>query len=315
MSILFYDGVTPHPYTYDDLATKPMGGTEATVARVMHELGKEFTVAAIQRNGNQEIDFHPKAVITLRDAGHYVANRARWPRAKHYLWIHDHVDGLYREHLYKHLLPIKNAEVIAVSDYHKHNFQQRLMDIVVANKINVTRIYNPLAEYCVKDGTPTDKNKLVFFSSPHKGGQYMYELFLMINRIDPDMRLVIGNPGYLPLSGIEDDKNITVLGSLPHKEMIDHVRSALCLFYPNKVFPETFGLVMAEANAVGVPVLAHPLAAANEILSHPKERIDVRDYKAVVDRVLAWKNGDRPTVKANPAFKLETVIKEWKKLL
>lgn len=311
MSILFYDGVTPHPYSFKDLDTKPMGGTEATVARIANELSKTHTIRMMQRNGNQDVKDDPRVVITLRDAGHYKANKVRWPRAKHYLWLHDHVSGEYREHLYHHLHDIKDAHVILVSDYHKLNFRQNLWDM---GHIKATRIYNPLADYCVKDDTPINENKLVFFSSPHKGLDLTFRYFAMIKRIDPKMELFIGNPGYLN-PDMSQENGIHLLGALPHKEIIKHVRESLCTFYPNHVFPETFGLVMAESNAVGTPVLTHPLAAANEVLSHPKERLDVRNYKDVVDRVLAWKHGDRPTVKGNDLFKMENVIKDWKKLL
>lgn len=315
MSILFYDGVTPHPYTYDDLVVKPMGGTEATVARIMNALEDYYVVGSIQRNGNQDIDFTPKVVITLRDAGHYRSNKIKWPKAKHYLWLHDYVSGDYRTHLYCHLHDDTDTQVITVSEYHKHNFQQQLMDIVVSQKIKVYRIYNPVVTDDVA-AKETDRNKLVFFSSPHKGLTYTIELFKMIRRVDPSMTLFIANPGYMRDTNNDNyHENIFNMGSLTHKEMMGVLSNALCLFYPNHTFPETFGLVMAEANALGVPVLTHPLAAANEVLSHPKERMDVRNYKEVVDRVLSWKNGDRPTVKANSNFNLQTVIKEWKKLL
>ena len=60
--------------------------------------------------------------------------------------------------------------------------------------------------------------------------------------------------------------DVVWLGALPPAQVIEQARSALCVFMPNFLMPETFGLVFAEANAVGTPVLAHDCGAAREVL-------------------------------------------------
>jgi len=82
----------------------------------------------------------------------------------------------------------------------------------------------------------------------------------------------------------------------------------------NRVFAETFGLVLAESNAVGTPVLTHPLGAAPEVLGTAEQLIDTTDVEAVIQRIMAWRDGQRPVVKANPAFYLSNVANEWLKL-
>lgn len=334
MNILIYDGVCPEPYTTESVKSKPVGGTEATVLRVAEGfLSRGHGVVLAQRNREVAETFggellyttlaftplpetSPQVVITLRDAGHYVANQKRFPKAKHYLWLHDVVSGEYRDHLLHHLnlSAESKVHVVCVSDFHKTNVIDNLREIAARGNLRVTRIYNPIAPYVVKDpNVMIDHNKLVFFSSPHKGLKETAHMFQMIRRIDPEMRLYVANPGYFP-DATDFPEGMVNVGVLPHKQVLEHVRNALCVFYPNYVFAETFGLVMAEANAVGTPVLTHPLGAANEVLEHPHQFLDCRNYKDVVDRVLHWKNGNRPVVSGRPEFKLDNVLKDWVRL-
>lgn len=322
MKVLFYDGVYPKYYNQDTLLNEPMGGTEATVLRIskgLQDLGYD-TCIKIPRA--EEVDpnwepssfpFHPNVVITLRDAGHYIENKKKWPKAKHILWLHDVVSGDYWHHLAHHLNG-QEATVVTVSDYHKGNVSISLFEELLKGSIRVKRIYNPLADYCVKQPDQTyDKYKLVYFSSPHKGLDYVLKLFGYLRNIDSKYTLYVANPGYYA-SKENLPEGVVNLGKLTHKEVVEHARSALLVFYPNITFPETFGLVYAEANAVGTPVIAHPIGAAREVLFHPHEVLDCRDYKEVVDRVIRWSNGDRPIVQGKREFRLSNVLKEWIKL-
>lgn len=315
--ILFYDNVTPHKYAYSMLETQPMGGTEATVLRVSEGLkakGYDVTLFNHTEDNTLLTDYKPNAVITLRDAGHYMANKKRWPGAKHYLWLHDIVSGPYQQHLQHHLNG-QEGTLLTVSEFHKTNTISALNEVLKQGKIRVKRVYNPLADYCIKiPNQAIDNNKLVYFSSPHKGLDYVLKLFQYVRNIDSKFTLTVANPGYY--SDKKDlPEGVINVGSLNHKEVVDQVRSSLCVFYPNISFPETFGLVYAEANAVGTPVLAHPIGAAREVLSHPHETMDCRHYKEVVDRVIKWSKGERPIVSARKEFRLETVISEWVRLI
>lgn len=312
MKILFHDGVSPHSYSPTSLHERPMGGTEATVIRVSEGLktkGHEVILINDTISSNQ---INPNIVITLRDAGHYVLNQRRWPNAKHFLWLHDLVSGDYQSHLQHHLGGRKGT-IVTVSEFHKTNIISTLQEVLKEGNIRVKRVYNPLADYCIKDSTTIDPYKLVYFSSPHKGLDYVLQLFQYVRNIDPRFTLIIANPGYYA-DKVSLPEGVINVGSLKHKEVVDQVRSSLCVFYPNISFPETFGLVYAEADAVGTPVLAHPIGAAKEILFHPHETMDCRDYKSVVNRVIAWSNGDRPIVQGKKEFRLDSVVNEWLKL-
>jgi len=109
-------------------------------------------------------------------------------------------------------------------------------------------------------------------------------------------------------------ENVVFLGSLSHDDVLREVRTALCVFYPADKVPETFGLVFAESNAVGTPVLAHPFGAAPELLT-PEQLVDARDINAIIDRLGAWKRGERPIVGAKEEVRMSNVIRAWERIL
>lgn len=324
-SVLFVDGTCPSAYDQETLRTKASGGTEASVVRVAEGLGKTglFNVAVEQHNRDANLltssvwycrpDFidHADYVISLRYPPLLALMQKRFPRAKHYLWLHDLMIPDYAQQM----VELSNYTAVAVSNYHKTQMQTVLspQGYGVDHHFPIKVAYNPIADDLVPDGTPVDRNKLVWTSSPHKGLDYALSIFKNLRSFNPDFRLYIANPGYLPSREVSES-GVTALGSLPHSDVIRHLRDSLCLFYPNVVFPETLGICMTEANAVGTPVITHPIGAATEVLYHPSETLDCRNPKSVIDRVMAWHSGNRPKVKANPKFRLSAVIQSWKRL-
>jgi glycosyltransferase involved in cell wall biosynthesis len=323
MSVVFYDDVCPKPYSFDTLRYEPLGGTEATVIRVAEALAAHTEVTVLQHNRTAKTysgakylpldsQANPTHVIALRTVSALKAAVARFPNAKPYLWLHDLAsqDLVINSPTLQAIKPT----IVCVSNFHVLNVKDKFTQTPDLRGITVKRIYNPIDENLIQDATPVDRNKLVFFSSPHKGLEYTLKLFTYIRNVEPEMQLFVANPGYAQATGYQSIPGVVDLGPLPHSEIIKHVRSALCTFYPNRVFPETFGLVMAESDAVGTPVLTHSFGAAPEVLYHPCEHMDVTLYQAVVDKVIAWRNGLRPRVKANPEFRLSAVIRAWARL-
>lgn len=327
--ILFIDEVCNKPYDPHVLANEALGGTEATVVRVAEGLAatglfwvtvEQHNRTAQHRNVREDAHnvvyhrsgwlTHADYVISLRSPDTLRRAKERFPKAKHFLWNHD----LMVPSTAQALVSQTDYTAIAVSNFHRTQIQQTLYPQGYTGQFQVKVIYNPIADDLAPDSTPVDPNKLVFFSSPHKGLDYALEVFSNLLSFNPDFKLYVANPGYLPSVRTEQDK-VVVLGTLPHHEALAHVRAALCSFLPNRNFPETFGLVFAESNAVGTPVLTHPIGAAREVLFHPSETLDCRSVKSVIDRVMAWHSGNRPKVKANPKFRLSFVIASWRKLL
>lgn len=332
MRILFVDPVAPKPYSPRVLKEEPLGGTEATVTRVaeaLSGLGHQVRVTQKVRTESEKYgaeytpfgtndDFKATHVVMLRAPLMLRTAVKQYPNAKLYLWCHDlfnpkdWVDGAQA-------IVDTQAIPIFVSDWHKTEFHQMLGSIQFKGGIPSKRIYNPIDLDLVPDTTPVDKDKLVFFSSPHKGLEHTLKVFECFRNFQElkDTKLYIANPGYFQfkdiqgLRPIESVKNVVTLGPLTHSDVIKHVRSALAVLHLNPVYPETFGLVHAEANAVGTPFLTSPFGANHEIIDHPQETLDVMDNKKVIDRIISWKLYGRPKVRANPNFRINKIAREW----
>jgi glycosyltransferase involved in cell wall biosynthesis len=335
-TLLFIDAVCPRPYDPSNINVPGgVGGTEQTMVDLAEGLAETglFNVVVEQHNRLEGEEYAGKAkyasygstpkakwVVVLRDPRPMVKARERFRDSKIYLYSHDLADrnlGLCLEAgFFSHSGCIAN---ICVSQWHRSQTIETLKPFGYSGQFRVRTIYNPLSHDVVRTGESYDPNKLVWLASPHKGLARAYEIFKCLVRINPDFRLYVTNPGYME-SQYTDDKEIKdrtiVLGTIPHSEAISHLSNALCLFYPNTVFPETFGKIMAEANAVGTPVITSPLGAAKEVLdSHPEQVMDCRDTEGVVKRIMKWYGGARPIVRGNPKFKLSNVVQEWVRLL
>ncbi len=307
-----------------------MGGTEATVVRVAEalaetgryevivaqhcrkELGKG-KAAYIPLDAVDQIGKDPHAVVALRSLKLIPFVRKNWTDSKKFLWCHDfgHRD-LIEDYP---VLRGTGVKVLGVSRTHK----TWMVDIFLnqigdPTGVTVDHVYNPIADALSQDETPVDRNKLVFFSSPHKGLDRTLEVFALLKKQVPEFTLYVANPGYYPDRDIKGQEGVVNLGPLPHAEILKHVRGALCVFHLNRVFPETFGLVYAEANAVGTPCLTEPRGAAYEVLGSKQQLLNVQDTEEVVKRVLEWRAGSRPAVKANPEFRMSAVLKKWESL-
>jgi glycosyltransferase involved in cell wall biosynthesis len=325
--LLFLDSSCPQPYDAETLKTKPQGGTESTVTRVAEGLAARGHEVIVAQKGRAEvgqglakyigldhldqIDKQPHAVISLRTPSlvHFAIDK--FPASKRFLWLHDfnqqNVVQAYPE------LMGTGLKIICVSRTHKTVVTSAMLSQIPPPIRGVTAdfIYNPVD--LEPDNTPVDNKKLVFFSSPHKGLDHALYLFGRLRDIDPTYTLHVANPGYYPSADIQVP-GVIYLGCLCHSAVVGAVRSALAVFHPNFVFPETFGLVHAEANAVGTPVLTSTLGANREVLSDRLQTSDVRDGKIVIDTVLRW-SVERPVVKGNPEFKLSNVLEQWEKVL
>lgn len=337
MRILFVDPVCPKPYDPEVLANEALGGTEATVVRVAEALvakgvhvrvaqhcrkdtyafgTSNETMSALYVAFGENMAFDPTHIIVLRAPMALYQTRKQWPNAKLYLWAHDIFAGPGWADGFKALVETQTVPVV-VSDWHKAQMYDAMRQLNCGHlSIPSRRIYNPIDDDLAPDDTKYDVNKLVFFSSPHKGLAHTLKVFERFQDFDElkDMKLYIANPGYFADHQTEQ-KNVINLGAIPHHEVISHVRSALSVFHLNGVFPETFGLVHAEANAVGTPFLAGSSGAVPETADHPAELIhDVANTKKIIDRIQDWRGG-RPRVRGNGNFRLSKIVREWQELL
>lgn len=350
-AILFYDPVCQQPYDTRTLTEKATGGTEATLTRIADGLG----AYVMQHNRTEAFgSYLPPGklagiehVVLTRESRALPIVRELFPQACVYLWLHDLIrPGSKRGRRLAStasLLREMGVKIVCVSDAQRRDVEATLRQMGAEHDVPACTIYNPVADTLVPDGTAFDRNRLVFFSSPNKGLAYTLDAFRALRRRMPDLRLCVGNPGYrhrkpASIPGVE------WLGAQPQERIHAQVRSALCTFVPNFVIPETFGLVFAESRAVGTPVLTHDCGAATEVLSDPAQVIPVsraqRAYEAAVhplsmswragparvadrfglfdtyiERIAAWRSGDRPQTGPDPRFRLTAVLEKWRALL
>ena len=349
--ILFYDPVCQQPYDTRTLREKATGGTEATLTRIADGLG-----AYVMQHNRTEA-FGPylppgklagiEHVVLTRESRALPIIRELFPQACVYLWLHDLIrPGSKRGRRLASttsLLREMGVKVVCVSDAQRRDVEATLRQMGVGDAVPACTIYNPVSDTLAPDDTAFDRNKLVFFSSPNKGLAYTLDAFRAMRRRMPDLRLCVGNPGYrhrtpVSIPGVE------WLGPLPQERIHAQVRSALCTFVPNFVIPETFGLVFAESQAVGTPVLTHDCGAATEVVGDPAQILPVsraqRAYEGaaqhlpmswragparVADRlglfdpyiecIAAWNAGQRPQTGPDPRFRLTAVLQKWRALL
>lgn len=325
MKILFFDTVCPQPYDSLTLETVAQGGTESTVTRVAEALAKlpEYTVDVAQKGrlheGRWNAHYVPlnklrddyDRIVLLRDPRPLVWAKKKYPKAKLYLWAHDENYDLMLEA--SDLIRETGAEIIGVSRYHQSMIYNTFLTELPKPLPKIKFIYNPIPDLKPRLEVPKNFN-FIYFSSPHKGLELTLEQFNKIKEHTAEATLLLANPGYytesrkLP-SGVYD------VGSISHDAVMDHVRSCWAVLHCNSVFPETFGLVHAEANAMGVPVITGGLGANREVLDPYQDQcIDITKTDQILAKVEQWKR-QYPTVKGKVAFTLTSVIKEWEKVL
>ena len=333
MKILFYDPLTPTPYTNLTLRLSALRGTEATVIRIAQGLKNTHLIYVAQHCRHQDelsdgvhyISFDtaqrltPDVVILLRQPRLLDKMASCFPKARLYFWLHNLPSRRlyhYRDSLIKH-----KYEIITVSQFHckitkqklEGKWYQRIFYPKQTHPIPIHFLYNPIDELLAPDATPINPNQLIFTSAPYKGLTQTLKLFTAIREHYPEYELLIANPdGIVPSFHLP--KQARFLPPLPHQELIQHIRTSFCVFYPQTERVETFGLVYAEANAVGTPVLAHDKGAAREVLSDVSQLIDAKKISTLISKLADWRV-TRPLIRGKPEFQLNRVIATWLALL
>jgi glycosyltransferase involved in cell wall biosynthesis len=349
-SILFFDPSCKQPYDTRTLRQQAMGGTEATVVRVADALD-----ALIAQHNRSEIygryrvpEKMPEitSVVINRDSRALPLVHGLYPNARVFLWLHDQLrPGSKRAGWLAstaNLLRECAVTIVCVSDSQRRCVEAALRTMHLQDLRTLT-IYNPIDDSLAPDDSPVDPDKLVFFSSPNKGLKFALDAFRAMRREMPRLRLVVGNPGYKVRKPASID-GVEYLGPQPQARMHAEVRTALCTFFPNFVIPETFGLVFAESNALGTPVLTYDCGAAAEVLGERAQIVPVtiahRVYETLLThvspglragpariadslglfdsytaRIREWRSGGRPRVGPDSRFRLSVVAEQWRALL
>ncbi len=347
---VFFDTVSPLPYDSRSFGERAVQGTEASVIRIADAVGGWV----MQHNRSSAWERYLPVqrlpaiehVVVIRDSRALARARELFPDARLHLWLHDKMRPATKRgrRLRADAALLRQAQVsiICVSDTQRQDVLNTLRWAGIAGLPLCTR-YNPLDATLQPDGTRFDPSQLVFFSSPNKGLAFTLDAFGALRRAMPDLRLIVGNPGY-KADALASIAGVEFLGPQPQPVMHAHVRRSLCTFQPNFRIPETFGLVYAESHALGTPVLTHDFGAAAEVVNDPRQVLPVRTsyrcyeglvgalpprwrrlparlagaaglFDAYVERIREWRAGGRPVVRPDPRFALPAVAAQWRELL
>lgn len=317
-SIIFYDSVAPTSYIQKQ-STDGMGGTESTVLKVLTEIrDQDIPVGLIWNKNNSnyvQTNDNVTHVINIRIPGNTEFLAKTYPNAKQILWMHDVPTFTYQD---LETLKKYKVTVVCVSNWHKTQCVEMLKSFGYQGEFPIVSIYNPVVVHKNPEGKKYDKNLLVFAASPHKGLQHSLDVFRMAREHIPTLKLEVFNPGYYPIEPFvaKLPEKVTIINTRSQIDLHYRLGEALALWHLNPSFPETFGLVMAEANALRVPCITSDIGAAGEICDRPDiECMDTTNYRTVIERVKAWHSGNRPHIVGNKEFNLETVMYKWNKLL
>ncbi|MFN4100647.1 MAG: glycosyltransferase [Pararhodobacter sp.] len=319
------DVQAPRAYSGAPGELSRLGGTEATVTRIAEGLVATQSVDVFQAARNQcqrvngvaylpfsagqPLAGNPHEIIVINAWKVAVRLRRHHPALRIWVWLHVY-PGRHNRAMGAALVKA-DIGVICVSRSHA----ERLAAFLPGPLPRITHIFNPIPDALAPDSTSRDPDRLLFASSPHKGLDEIFTLFAQLRQRWPALCLAVADPGYLHWPTGAPPEGVVFLGRLDPPALMDQMRRSLCLFYPQTRFAETFGLVIAEANAVGCPALVHRgLGANDEICSTIDQGVDGTDIDAIAARLLRWR-GTAPVVTARPEFRQSAVLADWGRLL
>ena len=96
------------------------------------------------------------------------------------------------------------------------------------------------------------------------------------------------------------------------RELFARARALLHL----NTIPERFGLVLAEANAAGVPVIAMDLGSCREVIEHGRTGFLVNDVDEAAARSSAFPRSIAPCVElgSRECFSVETMVEGYERV-
>lgn len=317
------DPLAPRPYAGLGADLHGLGGTEATVVRVAEGLGPTTTVFQSARSRPERVEGiayagfdpttqlpgAPEAILVINAWKVALRLRRSHPDARIAVWLH--VFPGRHNRVMGPALAAAGIGIICVSA----SQAAFLSGFLHAPRPAIGYVPNSIADDLRADATPRDPNLLLFASSPHKGLDQVFRAFATLRKRLPELRLEVADPGYLRWPAGELPMGARLVGRLDPLALSQRMRRALCLFCPQTRFAETFGLVIAEANALGCPALLHAgLGANDEVASDTTQLIDATDPEAIAARILAWR-AVPPRVAARPEFRRAAVVEAWRAML
>lgn len=201
----------------------------------------------------------PQAILQLK---HVRAKRR-------ILWLHDLIPEI-------EILPFIHMydSIVVASHFHKERYPNLPEGLVRIIPLGID-----IPSIALDDGITRNPWKICYFSAYDRGLRVLLEDWTQLKLLFPQLELVIGY-GWTTMEGLSKDQRelkfarqylesmftqegITHLDRVGQPEVLRHMHESQLLVYPS-IWPETFCLVAAQAQACGAVPVTTPLAALDE---------------------------------------------------
>ncbi|MHA7139597.1 glycosyltransferase [Rossellomorea arthrocnemi] len=211
----------------------------------------------------------------------------------------DHLksDSAYNiQHYVKHMKDLKQSDTIfiAASKYIK----RKLIEKGFPPKQIKTHYIGIDLDKLKKDSTIQREETILFVGRlvENKGCDYLIRAMKVINDKNPHVKLLVAGDGpereNLETLAKNLNVNSTFLGAIPHKEVVERMNNAKVFSVPSVEVEsgasEGFGMVFAEAQAMGLPVVSFDTGGIPEAVSHNETGFIVpqRDFHQLANYIL-----------------------------
>ncbi|MFQ5612763.1 MAG: glycosyltransferase family 4 protein [Anaerolineae bacterium] len=277
----------------DTIAPVPVAGS---VARVALSPRLYRRVKAVLRRERFDV-LHLHEPMTPALPWVVLRHQGEWPRSAVVGTFHGYREQLVRS--WQYIRPLVQTlfdrldNYIAVSpaarDYIHSYFPASYQ--VIPNGVDLSRFYRPPG--LGYNGHRPNLNILfVGRLEKRKGFPYLLRAFRRVRAQLPQATLtVVGACDPSDIAPYRAEPGLTFVGYCPDEELPEYYRAADVFCAPSTGF-ESFGLVLLEAMATGLPVVASDIAGYRTVLTHGREGLLVppRNAPALAEALLALLN-------------------------
>lgn len=268
-----------------------------SVARIAVGPGKAKQIKKLLEQGNYDI-LHVHEPLSP-GAGQIATMQASVPVVGTFHAYLDHSTALQLSApLLKKTFQKLNAR-IAVSKAAQKTWQRYFGQApfnIIPNGVGHEFFSSPKPIKSLDDGRPN----LVFVGriEPRKGLKYLIKAFLILKTVWPQLRLVVvgrNDPQKIEkmLSKVPEEakKDILFTGSVSQVQLPKYYASATVFCAPS-LGGESFGIILAEAMAVGAPIVCSDIAGYKDVVKNGREALlvkpgDVLSLSGAIERLLA----------------------------
>ncbi|TYS73964.1 glycosyltransferase [Rossellomorea aquimaris] len=193
-----------------------------------------------------------------------------------------------------HTLQNSNALFIAASEFIK----KKLIQKGFPEKQILVHYIGVNLDLLKRDDTVSREDTILFAGRlvKNKGCEYLIKAMKMVNEQKPHAKLIIAGDGperhALEELASQLNVNIEFLGKIPYREVLHHMNKAKIFSVPSIEIEtgasEGFGMVFAEAQAMGLPVASFETGGIPEAVSHNETGLlcPPKDYEKLAENIL-----------------------------